>query len=109
MRVLLDADLAHLYGVPTKALNQAVKRNLSRFPDDFVFKLSADEVEQLNRSQIVTGSQKHRHLPPFRPLGPFRPFRSEISNPQISNSGRAGSPNWPPLNPQPSTFSPLLD
>lgn len=59
-RVILDADLARLYGVPTKALNQAVKRNLERFPGDFMFRLSADDVELLNRSQIVTGSQKHR-------------------------------------------------
>lgn len=59
-KVLLDADLARIYGVPTKALNQAVKRNLKRFPDDFIFRLSFEEVANLNRSQIVTGSQKHR-------------------------------------------------
>jgi hypothetical protein len=59
-RVILDADLARIYGVPTKALNQAVTRNVGRFPEDFLFKLTAVEVEELNRSQIVTGSQKHR-------------------------------------------------
>lgn len=59
-RVLLDAELAELYGVPTKALNQAVKRNAERFPEDFRFHLSRAEVEALNRSQTVTGSQKHR-------------------------------------------------
>jgi hypothetical protein len=59
-KVIIDVDLAVLYGVPTKALNQAVKRNQNRFPPDFVFQLSRDEVEALNRSQIVTGSQKHR-------------------------------------------------
>src|ERR1051326_1652400 len=58
-KVMLDSDLADLYGVPTKALNQAVKRNRSRFPEDFMLQLSAEEVEALNRSQIVTG-QKHR-------------------------------------------------
>lgn len=42
-RVILDVDLAMLYGVPTKALNQAVKRNLARFPEDFRFQLSAAE------------------------------------------------------------------
>jgi hypothetical protein len=52
-RVLFDFDLARLYGVPTKALNQAVKRNADRFPADFAFQLSADEVDSL-RSQIVT-------------------------------------------------------
>lgn len=65
-RVLLDRDLAVLYGVETKALNQAVRRNRDRFPPDFMFQLTADEVAELNRSQIVTGSQKHRD-PRFRP------------------------------------------
>lgn len=54
-RVLLDADLAALYGVPTKALNQAVKRNAARFPADFMFQLTADEWA-VSRSQIVTAS-----------------------------------------------------
>lgn len=52
-RVILDADLAHLYGTTTKALNQAVKRNSDRFPEDFAFQLTAEEVRSL-RSQIVT-------------------------------------------------------
>jgi len=57
-RVLLHSDLARFYGVPTKALNQAVKRNADRFPADFLFCLTADELEMLNRSQFVTGFQK---------------------------------------------------
>jgi hypothetical protein len=66
-KVMLDLDLAVIYGVETKVLNQAVKRNASRFPEDFMFRLTADEVTQLNRSQIVTGSQKHRdpRFPPY--------------------------------------------
>jgi phage regulator Rha-like protein len=66
-KVMLDSDLAELYGVETKALNQAVKRNANRFPEDFVFQLTAIEVFNLNRSQIVTGSQKHRdpRFPPY--------------------------------------------
>jgi len=52
-KVILDRDLAKLYGVPAKALNQAVKRNIKRFPDDFMFQLSWEEVESL-RSQFVT-------------------------------------------------------
>jgi hypothetical protein len=44
-----------LYDVPTRALNQAVKRNSKRFPADFMFRLTREEVETLNRSQIVTG------------------------------------------------------
>src|SRR5882724_9855885 len=54
-RVLLDADLASLYGVRTKVLNQAVKRNLDRFPMDFMFQLSTEEWDAL-RSQIVTSN-----------------------------------------------------
>ena len=50
---MLDVDLAALYGVPTKMLIQAVKRNLDRFPDDFMFLLTVKEFATL-RSQIVT-------------------------------------------------------
>lgn len=59
-KVMLDRDLADLYQVQTKMLNQAVRRNPARFPTDFMFQLSEKEVAALNRSQIVTGSQKHR-------------------------------------------------
>jgi hypothetical protein len=59
-KVMLDRDLAELYQVQTKALNQAVRRNADRFPADFMFQLSETEVVGLNRSQFVTGSQKHR-------------------------------------------------
>ncbi len=52
-KVILDADLAEIYGVPTKAFNQAVKRNSDRFPPDFCFQLTAKEWASL-RSQIVT-------------------------------------------------------
>ncbi len=65
-KLLLDSDLADLYGVETKVLNQAVRRNRDRFPPDFMFQLTADEVAELNRSRVVTGSQKHRD-PRFRP------------------------------------------
>lgn len=54
-RVMLDADLAEVYGTNTKALNQAVKRNEARFPGDFMFQLTVEEVQNL-RSQIVTSS-----------------------------------------------------
>lgn len=66
-RVVLDTELAALYGVTTKALNQAVKRNTERFPDDFMFRLTRVETAALNRSQFVTGSRKHRDpkFPPF--------------------------------------------
>ena len=64
-RVMLDRDLAELYGVPTKVLNQAVRRRASRFPPDFMFKLSPQEAARL-RSQIVTAKiavAKQRFLP----------------------------------------------
>jgi len=66
-KVMLDAGLADIYGVSTKRLNEQVKRNRSRFPKDFMFRLTGPEVQQLNRSQIATGSQKHRdpRFPPY--------------------------------------------
>ena len=76
-RVMLDRDLAELYTTETRALNQAVKRNISRFPEDFMFQLTINEWEQLQpelmireninplRSQIVISSGKRgqRYLP----------------------------------------------
>ena len=53
-KVMLDRDLAELYGVETKALNQAVKRNIERFPADFMFQVSKGEADLIARSQIVT-------------------------------------------------------
>jgi hypothetical protein len=60
IKVMLDSDLAKLYQVETRVLIQAVKRNVDRFPDDFMFQLNNGEITALNRSQIVIGSQKHR-------------------------------------------------
>jgi hypothetical protein len=82
-RVLLDADLARLYGVTTKRFNEAFQRNRRRFPDDFAFQLTPAEYDDLrsqfaisssqafdslgtNRSQFATGSSLHRNLS-FRP------------------------------------------
>jgi hypothetical protein len=66
-RVILDADLAGLYGVPTKRLNEQVKRNARRFPEDFMFRLTAAEATELlrSRSQIATlkRGQNIKHLP----------------------------------------------
>ena len=66
-KVLLDSDLAAMYGVETKVLNQAVKRNLERFPEDFLFQLIPKEAEFL-RSQTVTlksGRGSHRKYLPY--------------------------------------------
>jgi len=77
-KVILDADLAAIYGVATKVLNQAVKRNADKFPADFVFQLTAQELRDMwsqsvttsamaNRSQSVTASQRYRS-PKYRPF-----------------------------------------
>ena len=63
-RVILDADIAGLYGVETKALVRAVKRNLDRFTDDFMFQLTAEEVTNL-RCQIGTSSWGGRRYLPY--------------------------------------------
>jgi phage regulator Rha-like protein len=66
-RVILDSDLAQVYGVPTKRLNEAVRRNLERFPTDFVFQLVRNEAQELrrSRSQIATlkRGQNIKYLP----------------------------------------------
>lgn len=64
-KVMLDSDLAELYGVETKVLKQAVRRNLIRFPEDFMFEMNKEELDSL-RSQFVTSNQKRggiRYLP----------------------------------------------
>ena len=63
-RVILDADLARVFGVSTKQLNQAVKRNRERFPGDFAFRLAVQEFESL-KSQIVTASKRNVRFRPF--------------------------------------------
>ena len=61
---MLDRDLAALYGVTVKALNQAVKRNINRFPSDFMFRLTEEEWNIL-RSQIVTANISKVRFTPF--------------------------------------------
>jgi len=62
-RVLLDADLAGLYGVDTRVFNQAVRRNLRRFPAGFMFQLSADEFENLISQSVTSSWGGRRKLP----------------------------------------------
>jgi hypothetical protein len=66
-RVILDADLAELYSVPTKRLNEQLKRNADRFPEDFMFQLTADE---------------------------WRNLKSQIANSSLRTPDSSGSPNW---------------
>jgi hypothetical protein len=96
-KVILDSTLARLYGVETKRLNEQVRRNVDRFPSDFMFRLTAQEVTHLksqfatsslrdNRSQIATGSQKHRD-PRFRPYAFTE--HGAIMAANVLNSGQA--------------------
>jgi len=66
-RVILDADLARVYGVPPGALNRAVKRNRDRFPDDFMFQLTAEEADSLRCQTgiLKTGRGRHRKYLPY--------------------------------------------
>jgi hypothetical protein len=63
-KVMLDSDLAELYGVTTKRLNEQVRRNLKRFPSDFMFQLSNEEAESL-RSQFATSKRGGRRYLPY--------------------------------------------
>lgn len=66
-RVMLDRDLAEVYGVTTGGLNQAIKRNQDRFPEDFVFRLTPEEAEEVRRSRsqsvIMKRGQNIKYLP----------------------------------------------
>ena len=64
-KVMMDSDLAEMYGVETKALKQAVKRNMDKFPDDFMFELTVKEAEDFSRSHFVTlkRGQNIKYLP----------------------------------------------
>lgn len=66
-KVMLDSDLAKLYGVETKVLNQAVKRNVKRFPGDFMFILTREEI--LRMSQIVTSLKYSKNINAFTEQG----------------------------------------
>ena len=63
LRVMLDADLAALYGVETGALNQAVKRNIERFPEDFMFQLTKEERDNLISQTVISSWGGRRKLP----------------------------------------------
>ena len=65
-KVLLDRDLAAIYGVATRRLNEQVRRNRARFPDDFVFQLTKSELDQW-KSQIATSNPAIKPMPPVGP------------------------------------------
>ena len=80
-RVMLDSHLASIYGVETKALNRAVKRNRDRFPKDFMFQLSEDEWKNL-RYQIGTSSSGREH----------QSLRYQIGTSSLGHGGRRSRP-----------------
>jgi ORF6N domain-containing protein len=66
--VIIDADLAELYGVETRALNQAIRRNIERFPEDFAFRLTADEFDNLRSQSVISNTGRggrHGHEKPM--------------------------------------------
>jgi hypothetical protein len=67
-KVMFDKDLAMLYGVSTKILKQAVKRNIDRFPEDFMFKLTKSEADLFSRSQFVTLKKGQGHNTKYEPF-----------------------------------------
>lgn len=71
--VILDSDIAELYGVETKVLNQAVKRNIERFPSDFMFQISDDELENLRSQSAISNSRSQ-----IATLKPDHSLRSQI-------------------------------
>lgn len=66
-KVMLDKDLAQLYGIQTKVLNQAVKRNIDRFPQDFMFSLTREEIKRM--SQFVTSLKFYKNVNAFTEQG----------------------------------------
>lgn len=64
-RVFLDVDLAELYGVEARSLNQAVTRNVARFPEDFMFQLSAQEWESLRSQNVISNARGGRRYAPY--------------------------------------------
>lgn len=88
-RVILDSDLARVYGVTTKRLNEAVKRNLKRFPPDFMFRLAPEDVENL-RSHFATSSKANRSAHGGRRYLPFAfTEHGAIQAANVLNSERA--------------------
>lgn len=86
-RVMLDFHLSELYGVETKVLKQAVRRNIERFPEDFMFELTRKELNFL-RSQFVTFSWKPATYVPFVFTEQGVAMLSSVLNSQKGNSGK---------------------
>ncbi|MDR1089126.1 MAG: ORF6N domain-containing protein [Coriobacteriales bacterium] len=84
MQVLLDSDVARLYGYETRRVNEAAKRNINRFPEHFRFQLTHDEIEDIMQSQFATASSKSQ----FATLNGIDSLRSQIAT---LNTGRGSN------------------
>src|SRR5437868_5259380 len=89
-KVMLDTDLAEVYGIATKRLNEQVKRNRFRFPEDFMFQLTEEEATQLMRSQNATASPPSSRSHFATLDGPA--LRSQIATSKIGRGGRRYRP-----------------
>ena len=78
-KVMIDRDLAELYGVETRVLNQAVRRNKKRFPPDFMFPLTREEIRNISQIVICSGIKHARNVNVFTEQGVamFTPFNAE--------------------------------
>jgi hypothetical protein len=94
-KVMLDVDLAEFYGVPVKRLNEQVKRNINRFPSDFMFQLSKEEAEQLNWSQRVTTSDNLKSQFATSSLEPKDSMNKDDLKYQIGTSSWGGKRKLP--------------
>ena len=93
-RVMLDRDLAAMYGVSTSNLNKAVRRNLSRFPADFMFQLTADEAEALRfQIGILQKGLNIKYLPLRFHAGRRCHAKAALKSPQSKRSATAESPS----------------
>jgi hypothetical protein len=72
-KVILDSDLARIYDLPVKRLNEQIKRNMDRFPSDFMFQLTVTEAEDLRRSRSQFATLKRGHNIKYRPSENFTP------------------------------------
>ena len=95
-RVLLDRDLAALYGVETRVLNQAVKRNANRFPEDFMFRLSRQEIARISQSVTsLSGLKFSKQVHAFTEAGvAMLSSGSERDTNRVSCSGKSNARIW---------------
>jgi hypothetical protein len=91
-RIILDVDLARIYGVPTKRLNEQVKRNAERFPADFAFRLASDEAVKLLRSRAQSATLNRADKQAQSATGSEQNLKSQIATSSFGHGGRRKLP-----------------